>query len=216
MAQLIVYTAIMGDIDGLRPPRAVPPGKTCQYVCFTDRSFEGRGWEIRPPVWHHPTNSRRTARYHKLMPHLLFPKSEITLWVDGCLTPIVDPWLIAKHLVQHDLVMFRHCERNCAYQELQACLKLRKDDPKLMRAQLAYYRQQGYPERRGLAETTAVLRRHTAKIIQFNELWWKELARWSLRDQLSVDYVCRQLGIQYGHFPGKRYECPYFHWMAHR
>jgi hypothetical protein len=215
MADLVVYTAIFGKIDELRAPKVKVAG--CRFVCFTDRrNFKGRGWEIHPPVWVHPTNSRRTARYHKVLAHALFKEAEVSLWVDGCLTPRVDPRVLAdRHLKEHDLVMFKHCQRKSVFEELKACIKLKKDNPVTMRKQVNGYKAGGY-QGGSLAETTAVLRRHTPKIATFNEAWWAEISRGSLRDQLSVDYVCHKLGIKYGHFPGKRYESPYFSWKAHR
>lgn len=215
--KLVVYTAIFGQIrDKLYPPQNA--AEDVPYVAYMDAEElpEVGGWEIRRPVWHLP-DARRKARKHKLLSHRLHPEADYTLWVDGCLTPVVDPWdLVDRYLRNTDLCVFRHAQRKCLYQEVEACVRLRKDDPRIMRAQVAKYRREGYPYHNGLAETTAVLRRHSEKIRRLNEAWWAELAANSLRDQLSLDYVCWKHGIRYSVFSGLRYRSPYFHWRAHR
>jgi hypothetical protein len=211
----VIYTAVMGRIND---KIQIPTRSTkWDYVCFTDRKgWGGRGWDIRPPVWAHPTNQRRTARYHKTLSHQLFPDAEIVIWVDGCLTPSSGPEQLVRALKDNDLATFKHCERSCVYQELRACLRLKKDKPDLMRTQVERYRKEGYPPNNGLAETTCVVRRQTDQIKLLNEAWWAEITRGSQRDQLSLDYLCWKLGVQYSHLKGTRPKSPYFRWRPHR
>ena len=215
--QLIVYTAIFGQIgDKLRPPQNT--SSDVAYIAYLDVEEvpEVEGWEVRRPAWHHP-DARRKARKHKLLSHRLYPEADYTLWLDGCFTPVVDPWeLVDRYLQDSDLCVFRHAQRKCVYQEVEACVRLRKDDPRVMRAQISRYRREGYPYHNGLAETGALLRRHTEKIREFNEAWWRELSQNSLRDQLSFDYVCWRHRIRYSVFDGDRHHTPYFHWRPHR
>jgi len=218
MSSFTVYTAILGSIgDQLHPP---VKAAGVDYVAFVEPALaeqkELQGWQLRPARWPRP-DRRRQARQHKCLAHELFPLATYTLWVDGCLTPRQDlQQMVSRLLNVADLAMFEHMERNCAYQEVEACLRLRKDDPQLMRDQLADYRRQGYPHNNGLAETTAVLRRHTARISEFNQAWWEEIRAKSVRDQLSVDYVCWKLGLRYSHLEGTRVSSPHFKWRPHR
>jgi hypothetical protein len=68
----------------------------------------------------------------------------------------------------------------------------------------------GYPKGKGLSETSAVLRKNTAKIVSFNEAWWSEISRGSRRDQLSFDFLVWKLGIKRRHFS---VDC--FRWSPH-
>lgn len=214
---IVCYTAIFGGIkDRLYPPGGDNDG--VRFVAFVDdpSAKAPDGWKLRGAVESLP-NKRRQARWHKTHPHKLFPAADYTLWIDGCLTPRYSVRLMIEECLQgRDLCVFKHGERSCLYQELEACLRLRKDDPQVMRRQVDEYRRQGYPYLNGLAETTAVLRRHISAIEQFDECWWREIRNGSLRDQLSFDYVCRCSGISYSHFPGSRTSSPYFRWRAHR
>jgi hypothetical protein len=43
----------------------------------------------------------------------------------------------------------------------------------------------------GLSECCLHLPRHTDAIKEFNEAWWEEICRCSVRDQISFDYIVR-------------------------
>ena len=167
--KLVILTAIFGKIrDRLHEPQNIPPEVECHaYVEGISKPQKRGGWLCKPAVWDHKTNPRRRARRHKLLPHQLYPDADITLWVDGCLTPKTDPWeLVEKYLQDANIAVFRHMQRNCLYKELEACIAMRKDVPHLMRAQVARYRKEGYPYNNGLGETTALLRRHTGTVVE--------------------------------------------------
>ena len=60
-----------------------------------------------------------------------------------------------------------------------------------------------------------LLRRHTAKIKRFNEIWYREIKTHSHCDQLSFDYAARKTGIKYAHFPGTIFNNPHFARQPH-
>lgn len=220
MSKIVVYTAIFGGIkDDLQPPLNWPQDDpNLRLVCYTDRLDRFKkvnGWEVYPAVFKQP-NARRIARQHKCLSHKLFPDADWVLWIDGCLQLRVDPREVIKEYEESKLAAFKHMERVCLYQELQACIRLKKDNPKIMQDQVDRYRKRGYPPYNGLAETTAVLRKHCSAIQKFNDAWWHEINKGSLRDQLSFDYVAHQLKIEYAHLPGWRVKSDYFVYRPHR
>jgi hypothetical protein len=148
---------------------------------------------------------------------VVFPDAEYSIWIDGCLQLMntAPDDLISKYLKDNDICVFRHKFRNCVYEELRACILQEKDDPDIMIRQVKRYHQEGYPRYNELAETTAVIRRHTKKVIEFNNTWWKEINAGSLRDQLSFNYVAWKLGIKYATFSGTCSNNPYFKWFRH-
>lgn len=194
MNDLVVYTAITGNcVDKLHPvePAEDIKGRRVKFVCFTHAATPVRGWEIRPPVWEHNDNARRTARWHKIMSHFLFPEAEWTIWHDGSHNFKIDPCQLIDEvsLWAGTFATFKHPLRDCMYQELQACLKLKKDNARIMQAQVAGYRAAGMPEHFGLFETACVVRHNREEVKKINEAWWQEIASGSLRDQLSLPYV---------------------------
>jgi len=217
---MITYTAILGGFpDRLHQP-AEGFGQQ-NSVAFVDGSPDflapdfKDGWELIPT--NARANPRRTARLLKVLAHKTFPGAEYTLWVDGCLTPLTPMWqLVDQFLCNHDICVFEHLERGCVYRELEACIRLKKDDPAVMRQQVNGYREEGYPYNHGLGETTAVLRRHNEVTEALNEAWWAEIEKGSLRDQLSFNYVCWKLGADYATFEGNRTKSPHFKHRPHR
>lgn len=221
-AEVIVYTAVFGDIgDALDRSVRAEPG--VRYVAFLDpesllrRTAENAGWQTRLPSFHMPSDSRRQARYHKCLPHRLFPEAEYSLWVDGTLLPKQSVHtLIKKFLSKHDLCLFSHSHRSRVREEVAACVRRKKDAAGTLLKQAARYREEGYPDNNGLVETGVVLRRHTPEIKDFGERWWSQIYRHSVRDQVSFNYVCWRQGLAYATFDGKIRESKYFDWRQHK
>jgi hypothetical protein len=219
---VVVFTAITGaKRDQLRPivAPADSNGRPIQYVCFTDIAdlTIPAGWEIRAPRWKH-RDPRRTSRWHKIMAHAAIgEETKHSLWLDGSMQLLVNPWnLVDELLADREIAIFRHHERNCVYHELEMCLRLHRDNPKPMQTQIDRYREEGYPPRRGLWETAAVLRAHTPAMRTFNELWWREVEYGSVRDQLSVNYVAWKQSVSAAYFPGTAFSSPNFKFYPHQ
>ena len=218
----VVYTAIFGDIrDKLR---IRPKQRTdVAFFSFLDeqrlrkyRFFNLTKWQVYEAQFRNE-NLRRQARAHKVLAHKVFNNCRYSLWIDGCLE-LVDRnvhWIMEKHLKNADICVFKHRRRNCIYEELNACIEQKKDDKSIMINQVKKYLEEGYPANNGLAETTALLRRHNKATTEFNEMWWEEIKKGSLRDQLSFNYTAWKLGINYEVFPGNSIINPYFKWFRH-
>lgn len=229
MNGLVVFTAIMGRFSNkLRPPLWAPRlhngasvgegDRSVCFVCFSD--FLGSApepWHLLPPVWEHE-DPRRTARYHKVMAHELFPNAEVTLWADGNQQLAEDPWILADKYLTPDthVATYKHPLRRCVHEELDACIKLEKDNPALMRSQVMSYQQAGYPKNHGMCETTVMLRRNVPEIHGLNEQWWAEIQQGSKRDQLSFNFVLWRLGLKYARMAGRRDKPAHFKYFAHR
>lgn len=225
--KLVVYSCVTGGIDNLAHllnSQPVPDPRVAWYV-FCDDVVAPTGdldtpvpWKLLPLSWSHPSVPRRSARFHKVLAHRVLPPHEMSCWIDGNLRikPGIDMVQMAtQYLARADLATFRHPQRSCVYQEHQACLRLRKDDPEVMRRQMHRYRRAGYPANQGMVETSCLLRRPTILLRGFNEAWWQEIERDSLRDQLSFNYVVHCLGLEYAIIPGCRAQSPYFEFSLH-
>ena len=227
MYELTVFTCVTGGFDNLdkviNAKPKVSPG--VRFVAFCDsvkpRTVDGptAKWEIRSPIWKHANNNRRTARFHKVLSHCIFPDTQYSMWIDGSqeFKDDVDPFAVAKEvLADNDVASFKHPQRNCVYQELEACAQLAKDDTQVMRDQISRYQFEGYPPLNGLVETACVCRRHTEPVRRFNDMWWHEIEKGSQRDQLSFNYVAWKLDIDYGYIHGHRSNSPYFVFHPHK
>lgn len=215
METIVVYTAIIGEIDDLLDPVVV--NKDVRYVCFSDQPQKStRVWEVLPaPIDY--SDTRRHSRIYKLLAHRYFPDAEYSIWIDGNIEMAIDPIVAMNQwLMDHDLAFYKHPDRDCIYDEAEACIQLGKDHPDLLRQQVHKYRCEGYPEHNGLVASTVILRRHTPSIALLNERWWEEYIFHSRRDQLSFNYVAHILGIQYGQIPGNIFCNEYFRYKSHK
>jgi hypothetical protein len=171
-------------------------------------------WELRPLLWQHPLCQTRTARWHKVNSHLLHFDADRTIWIDGT-QKILNSKLLALQL-ELPIATFKHPVRTCAYQELQVCCDLKKDNELLMRQQLAAYRDGGYPPFHGLVETACIVRKTCDDVARFNQAWWHEIERFSYRDQLSFNYTMWRTGMTYDTIPGHRQSSEFFEFVPHR
>jgi alkaline ceramidase TOD1/glycosyltransferase MUCI70-like protein len=217
----VVYSAIFGSIpDHLRAPARYRPDPSVRYVCFTDRpgSFPDPGpWELRAAAWT-DADDRRTARYHKILSHELFPDTDYVLWLDGNIRLMAEPWSMIRRSLPDgfDLAAFKHRHRACVYEELDACIRLDKDGVEVMRAQVEGYRARGYPAGNGLAETGVLVRRQSEAVRGFNRAWWAEVEGGSVRDQLSFNYTLWTRGLRYALLRGRPDKSPDVRYQRHR
>lgn len=199
---MYVYSCLAGREDD---PRWILSSRV-PGVLFTDQPVAHSGlWTVKP-LARRLSDSRLTSRWHKLHSHLLFDGP--SLWIDSCLR------ILSYPDCRQPLMTFRHPVRNCVYHEFQACLRLGKDRPAVMHAQMERYRQAGMPAGWGLAETTVLYRE--PQLAAFNRQWWFELVAGSVRDQLSFPYVAYRSGWRSGIIPGWRERAPGFEFRPHK
>lgn len=200
--QIALYTALFGGRDDLRNFDYSRLGHP--VYCFVDRDHppvRGVSFVKIPALLQCPT---RSARMLKLLPHLLFSGAQYTIWFDGNFEfRELDPEkLIKTHLAKADLASFAHPERNCAYQEIDACRDLGRDDPKILEQQRQYYMKAGLPKEIGLISSGFLIRRHTPELQEFCNAWWQQLVQHSRRDQISFSYLLWKMKFSYQAIPG--------------
>lgn len=214
LKNIVVYTAIIGDLDTLRDPEYIDEG--VDYICFTDNPEENSQiWKHRPAelVDGDPT---RTARHYKVLSHHHFPEYRYSLWLDGTLVLRYSPVdLIGEYLKDTDIALHSHYVRQCIYDEARECIRLRMDLVKTLQRQVDTYRRKGFPENEGLYETGVLLRRHSETVSELNERWWKEIKLHSTRDQISFPYVKWKNNMAVSLFPNTVRTSPYFQFYRH-
>lgn len=199
----VLLTSILKNYDDLRPA----PENGDRHDLFVDAEFspnlDNHRWNIQPAP-QAGSDAALASRWHKIRPHLEYPDAEYSLWIDGNIevlseTPIGE--LARLYLGSADIGVFSHHSRTCVYEEAWECIRKRLDDRSKIYQQMGHYHRQGLKPNRGLSECCVILRRHSPKVADFNELWWSELSNFSHRDQLSFDYLAGQCGISLAYFP---------------
>ena len=220
MSNVVVYTAIIGSIDRLWS--VLPGSDNVRHVAFVDSPKKEVGlWGGKPPhimkntttakavkTWEQIVikprwDARRTARHYKAVPHRYLPDADVWIWVDGNVRARKNPMVFVKRYPDSELVTYKHWDRKCLYVEASFCAKIRKDGKGILAAQAKKYRKVGMPANWGLAATRVVIRRNTQAIRDLNEAWWQEIKNHSLRDQVSLPFVCWKAGLKWDVLPGK-------------
>jgi hypothetical protein len=203
--KIAVYTSITAKKDSLKESQNF---QGADFIAFTDIRKRRSRWEMRQPntTFEDPN---RNAKIHKILAHNYLPDYDYSLWIDGtvCLVQSAEE-MIERYLGDSDIALFGHHSRTCTYIEAETCIQRKLDSPQVISEQVSRYREAGFPEQHGLYAGTVILRRHTAAVAAFNEMWWSEISRGSKRDQLSLCYVLWRLGMEPGKIPGSVYRSP--------
>lgn len=195
--KIIIYSAVAGGYDNLNP--VVVEGEDVEYWCFLDDLEQPDGWQTREFDF---TNADpcRTAKKPKLLPHIYFPTAEWSIWIDGNIDVVADPYTLISEVDQSGchIGVFRHPERKCIYDEQERCITGNKDNPTTILDQIDLYHGEGYPRNNGLAECNVIVRRHNhPEVLKVMCDWWREVENGSRRDQLSFPYVLWKNNVLY-------------------
>lgn len=192
----VVYTCICGGYDSLISHSYV--SDDWDYICFTDNEellgTEHHPWMIRPLVYAELDHTRNN-RWHKIFPDKILAEYKVSLYLDGNINIInselfdyIDRELIKKK--SKTLVINKHYERTCIYQEAEECKACHLDSATIIDHQMQFFRQLNYPEFNGLTENFMIYRRHhDAQVKEVMADWWRWVSNYSKRDQLSFNFV---------------------------
>lgn len=212
----VIYTVSIGGDDYIRQPKVVD--KNATYICFSDTLVKNVGlWKV-VNVSRKYRDDRRTSRAFKMMPHILFPDAAVTVYVDASivLSGSVSEF-VARYCGSNGISMFVHPGRSCVYVEAQACIDQKKDDVDVLSAQVASYRQEGFPENYGLVAGGVIIRRRDGDgVSRLLEAWLAELDKFSLREQVSFPYVAWKQEFKFNAIPLDIYDNAYFRVFPHK
>ena len=201
--KIAVVTSSIGSNKLLDPI----PFEGVDYHAFVDDNTANDKWTIHPvidfssdPIY----KNRRNAKVYKILPFTFLPEYDYYFWVDSTHILEKNPFeVIDKYLIDSDVAVFKHPERNCIYSEGKIVVDIKYDHPNLVEDQLDFYRDIGYPENNGLYELPARVQRNTELTQRMGWMWWEQICMFSSRDQISFPFVCNQLGIKPSILPGR-------------
>lgn len=183
---IAVYTVIVANYDNLTglPVQALAPG--VRYVCFSDRPRQLVPWEIQP-FPQALMDPHRMSRIPKMLPHLLLPESEVSIYLDGAFTLCAPPKQMAAELLgDADIALFRHPTNKSIHDERNFYQKLHGFVPADVEAEYRRYCASGLHVNGDFWAGGLILRRHNDKTAKFNEIWMREFLRGSQNDQFSL------------------------------
>jgi hypothetical protein len=196
----VIYTCILGDYDILKDP--INPNPGWDYVCFTNMNFESNVWSIEQiPQECMKEDPMKIQRMIKILPHRYLPEYEISIWIDGNMQMVIDPSIFLSKYGKMSFNTMAHPERTCMYDEMQACLDLKKETPERITVLLQKYEIEGLPRENGLIQSGILIRKHLEREVKvIDEMWWDLVKTYSHRDQLTFNYITWKYPFQIGLF----------------
>lgn len=196
--KIIIYSVNIGGYDMFKNPKNNDPN--VRYILFTDNKyFKSDIWEVNHIDFVDGSfDSRLKARFLKTNPHKVLPDHDISIWIDHCFDyrfKDVNEMIEKIGFVNKDIMLYKHEERNCIYDEGGKVIKLNLEIPSVVNEQMSKYRTEGYPENYGLYQSGFMFRKNNKLVNQFNDVWWNEIKHHSGRDQLSQVYASWKVGL---------------------
>lgn len=213
--RVAAYTAIFGDYDKLKEPEFIDSG--VDYFCFTDnKALISDNWNLifLPHLFRDP---RLSARALKILSHKTLMNYDFSVWVDGScgITHSIEDFVFSC-CNGENICAFEHKNRGCIYKEARTCRLKGKDDPRVIKNQMHWYKSVGYPKDNGLIESTILVRRNNEEDVRtLNEEWWRIVDSYSNRDQLSFNFVVWKYDIKHKVLGGSQLIESYFNFKPH-
>ncbi len=210
MNRKVVYTSIVGGFDSLTQPFVID--ETFDYVCFVRK---GQMSEKLIGIWtiveipYENDNDRILSRYPKMLPHIVLPNYDYSLWIDGNVTiRTKEIYDIVNQKICDNVIYsgLNHWSRDCAYDDAAGCVMSSKDSLKSILKTVRFLKKEKFPKHWGLFENNVIFRKHHDKqIVQFDELWWDTFLKEARRDQLIFPYCFRKVGLEKNYLLPKEY-----------
>lgn len=179
----VCFTAIIGNYEELKEPAVPSPG--FDFICFTDQPLESKIWQIvKVKTGKDP---QRTARRIKILFHE-YIEAEQSIWIDAAFQINCDLNKFWNYF-KSPLTAPEHPIRKCIYAEIRSCIANHRGDELQLQAQEAAYKTAGVQYLQNNIITSGVLMRNRSAIPLCN-VWWGELCKYSVRDQVAFAKVC--------------------------
>lgn len=215
--KIVVYTVLVGDYEPLKEPAVKDPD--CTYLLFTDNpNLKSDGWTV-VPFDTLGLSPRRASRLPKLLPHRYLPEHDVSVYFDASLT-VVEPNISAmvnEALDGADIAAYPHYCRQCVFEEIEECLRLKKVDEHAIEPLRKRLIKEQYPLNWGLLENAILVRKASPVMRVVNDLWFKEFLDGPERDQFSLMYVLWRAEVPYAKIDNARdfRKSPHARWTKH-
>lgn len=179
------YSVMIGSFDSYKV--TCEKSGSFDHFLITDAplSIDGVSILVTSFFWR---SNRRTNRFFKILPFLLFETYSFSIYYDSNLVLKNEKELYHKFSCESHLTCFQHNKRDCSYSEIEECIFWSKDSRSLLVEQKYHLLENNFPNNFGLFHG-AVLGRWHNKLIDFSVLWWQQYDAFSARDQISFAYV---------------------------
>ncbi|XP_077229428.1 tRNA (met) cytidine acetyltransferase, putative (DUF616) isoform X2 [Tasmannia lanceolata] len=213
---IVVASAIFGNYDIIQQPKNISEAAK-RNICFYMFVDEDTGAYIKNSstidstmkfgLWRVVvvrnlpyTDARRNGKVPKLLLHRIFPNVRFSIWIDGKLELVVDPYQILERFLWRKNANFaisRHYRRFDVFEEAEANKAAGKYENASIDHQVEFYKREGLapyssaklPITSDVPEGCVIIREHIPITNLFTCLWFNEVDRFTSRDQISFSTV---------------------------
>lgn len=177
---MICYTCITNGYDNLKDP-VVTEG--WEYICYSDVQQKSDIWDCR--ITDKPQRELKILGYKE-------SGNVPALYIDGSIevTGNLDRLMSA---IKPQFSIWRHPVRDCIFEEAKAVIRHKGLDEDIVNKQMERYKDM--PHHWGLGQTGIMFRDFSLDWVRgLSDSWWSEVSTGLDRDQLSLTYVCWNMG----------------------
>ena len=197
--KIVVYTSIFGGYDTILEPYYV--SDMCDYFIITDQKIpEGSIWKkitVENIEGFEEMDDYHKSKFCKMMPHILFPEYDYSIWVDGNVQIVADLVPLVDRMEDKTaMATFKNPLHNCIYTEKNFLICKNAANYEQLEAQINLYRGKGFPKQFGMREFSIIVRKHSDELCQkLMKQWWGHVNRYTMRDQISFPYILWENGM---------------------
>jgi hypothetical protein len=197
--KIAIVTSFTKGYDNIKPHEFID--NRFDYIAYTDSNTDGFGiYDVRP-LPGLGLDGARTIRYFKTHPHELTGNYDLVVWLDASIMIVGDLYPIFERFMKSGKAVGAnvHPQRKTIHEEVDACIALKKEDPDVMKRQMAYYKKAGF-NGNDIAECaflTFNVKYFRKEVSAAMETWWDQICRFSRRDQLSFTYSLFAKGLSW-------------------
>lgn len=196
----IVYTCVTNGFDHIGYQKMIDGVDYYYFTDGKDNPDPSLGWNLAflNEDLIKSTDPRRAAKVLKVNPFIseTITNYKYAIWIDGSMQ-ITSNTFVSEVLsyLSNGMVISPHFDgRKCAYGE--ATIRPAKYAREPLDEQVAFYKQEGFPENYGLYECGLMARDMTNESVKrVSELWLEQNFIWSYQDQVSLPYVLWKTGF---------------------
>jgi hypothetical protein len=187
MNKIAVYTVMVGDYEDVIIDQIT--NSNYDYYMVTDDKDIKLPPNYKLLLVDKSDEPKKYSRKLKLLIHRYLKDYDTYIYLDANYKIIAD---LSRLLIHHtkDMVIKKHPQRNCIYQEGKRIIEVGKDSKSTVENHLNKYKDI-VKQQSGLYENGFFIRNNSEKVNNFYEIWYNEIEQGSYRDQISLPYVLK-------------------------
>ena len=214
--KICVYTCITGDYDDIKEIKNIEKG--IDYYLFTNnKKISSNTWKV-VYIEDKELSNVLLARKTKILGNDIVNKYDVALWMDAAVefTKDINDFIRTYLKSNYDFACFKHGIRSSILEEMDACLRFRKESIEKIDNLKSFYKKEKYNYDNGLIESTVYIKKpKNNEVKKTMDIWFDMVKNYTKRDQLSFNYAISKTNIKINWINQKVFDNDWFKWHEH-